>query len=147
MFGHKKTSNMISKLISSLALFSVAVVALVGIYDCTNVVMQSQMDVKSDHSMAMADCIPGKNCGMDINQHLNIWQGMLTANFNGGAFNFLAALLALAVIITLYKITTTPTALLSTRYLYYDRHHPDSKLYNYFILVFSNGILQPKLFA
>lgn len=119
----------------------------VGIFDCANGIMRGYMNTDVS-SHAMADCAPGEQCGMDINTHIQVWQGMIAANMPVSFVNLFSALLFAAFVLGICRISVTPhTASSISRYLYYDRDHRESKLYNHFIDIFSSGILQPKLFA
>lgn len=141
-----KLLRRLPKFTAGVALLSLVTLAGIGMYNCTNPIMQGQMKMGEQHTMT--DCAPGKNCGMDINKHLGIWQSMFTANFNSGWLNFFVSLLLVSFIIGIFKIWPAPEIYSRiARYLYYEREHPDSKLYNYFLRIFRNGILQPKLFA
>ncbi len=142
-----KLLRRVPKFITGLTLLAFATLVFMGIFDCANPIMQSQMSMDGS-AHAMTDCIPGKNCGMDINTHIEIWQGMIMTNLPATFFSFFATLLMAAFVWGMCKIVITPEASpLTDRYLYYDRDHRESKLYNYFIHIFSRGILQPKLFA
>ncbi len=101
----------------------------------------------SAHSMT--DCVPGKNCGMNINEHLGIWQGMFTTILNTDFFNLLATLFVLlSTAVALFKIFSfSDTETIAGRYLIYERSHRDNRLYNYLVGIFASGIVQPKIFA
>ena len=95
-------------------------------------------------SHAFADCIPGENCGMGIDEHIQIWRGMIIANIDASLLGFLAALLFIGLLtqsIALLHLQAT------TQISPYERHHKEWRLYQYLILLFSRGILQPKIFA
>lgn len=130
-----------------LTLLAFIVFIFFGVFDCTNLIMRSQMSMESPNHF-MSDCIPGQNCGMDINTHISIWQGMTTMNLNTDFSSLIASILIAALVFGIYKMFLMPqTSLRISRYLYYDRDHRESTLYNYFVHIFSNGILQPKRFA
>jgi len=111
--------------------------------------MQNQMTTDGPHQI-MTDCVPNQNCGMNINQHIDIWQSMITTNLTANFFGLFAGLLMVGII-TLFgifvKISTTEISSPLSRYIYYERDHRESKLYNFLMRIFAAGILQPKLFA
>ena len=138
----------IPQYITGLTLLAFVVLIFVGMFDCTNLFMQSQMDMKgSGHTMK--DCPPGKNCGMDLNQHLGIWQSMFTTTMGIDFLSLFSALFVLlSAAVALFKFfSCTDDASLVSRYLYYERDHRENKLYNYLVTIFSSGIVQPKIFA
>lgn len=119
---------------------------ILGVFNCSNLIMQSQMTADGPHH-SMTDCIPGKNCGMDIGNHIAVWQGMIATNLNTNVFSLIASLLLIGVFLNFVRSLTSHTSPLLARFLYYGRHHRDETLYNYFVQIFSSGILQPKIFA
>lgn len=142
-----KLFNTMPKLTAGLTVLAFMVLVFVGIFDCMNPIMRSQMAVEGSHH-SVADCVPGKNCGMDINKHIQIWEGMTTTNLHNSFSNLFAGLLLAFFVLAIWKTLVSPqTSSLTARYLYYNRDHPENKLYNHFIHIFSSGILQPKLFA
>jgi len=140
-------SHQLSKYITGLTLLTFVTLVFAGIFDCTNPIMQSQMNMEGPHQ-TMADCIPGKNCGMDINEHVNIWKATFTTTLTSNflIFFFTLLIVSFAVGVSSMLFLRDPLALIQ-RYRYYERDHRESKLYNYFVHIFSSGILQPKLFA
>ena len=75
---------------------------------------------------------------------------MITTNLTANFFGLFAGLLMVGII-TLFgifvKISTTEISSPLSRYIYYERDHRESKLYNFLMRIFAAGILQPKLFA
>lgn len=139
--------NRIPKFLTGLTLLAFLVLVFMGLFDCTNPMMRNQM-VAEQAPHSMMNCVIGKDCGMNINKHISIWQSMITAILNTNFSNFLTILLISTFIFGICKILIThPNYSLASRYLYYQRDHRESRLYNYFIHIFSRGILQPKLFA
>lgn len=142
-----KLLRRIRSYLAGLALLAFFVLVFMGIFNCTNPIMQSQMSTGEPHSF-LADCMPGENCGMDLNKHIEIWQAMITTDLNTSFSGLVASLIIGFFVVGICKRVWSPQIFLpSTQYLYYDRDHRESKLYNYFIHIFSSGILQPKLFA
>lgn len=142
-----KLLHKVPKCVTGVTILTFCSIIFIGIFDCANPIMASQMSTDETHA-GLTDCIPGKNCGMDINTHIEIWQGMITANISTGFFDLLISLLMAAFILIIYKIR--PSSLTFSRYSpcrYYERNNRESKLYNHFVHIFSNGILQPKLFS
>lgn len=142
-----KLFNRVPKFVTGLTILAFFALVVVGMFDCMNPIMQSQMSMEgSGHSKA--DCIPGKNCGMNISEHLSTWQSMFVANISSNLLNFFATLLMAGFVFGIYKLLSIPQiSPLTVRYLYYERDHRDSKLYNYLVRIFASGIVQPKLFA
>ncbi len=135
------------KCITGLTLVSFFTLVFLGIFDCANPMMQRQMTMDGQHSSTV-DCIPGKNCGMDINEHISIWQGMFLTNITMDIFSFLTLVLVVGLAFVHCKFLSSLDFFpLASRYLHYDREHPEHKLYHYLLRIFSDGILQPKLFA
>lgn len=136
-----------SQYISGLTLLAFFALVFVGMFDCNNPVMQSQMSPEG-RSHTMENCAVGKNCGMDINQHLAIWQGMFTANPSVDLLNFLINLFLVSFVIgsgaLIFSLSVSSNI---SRYLYYDRDNRENRLYNYLVGIFAQGILQPKIFA
>lgn len=133
------------KIIAQITIVAFGTIVFFGVLDCTNPFMQSRMNMDFEHHQV--ECIPGQNCGMNIGEHLNTWQGMTTATIAAGNFTLLV-LMAIIVFSTFRRlplIVFLPNTI--RRFLFHARQHRESKLYNYFLLVFSNGILQPKLFV
>lgn len=148
LIGQTKMNVELSRLFASVFLIVLIATPFLGIFDCTNPMMQSRMD--SGHH-ALADCVPGKDCGMDLDTHLSIWQASFTADFSPSTLRLFQSL-AVAVLwgIAAGMFTIFPSFLLAnlvSYFLYYKRHSLASKLYNYFLQIFARGILQPKLYA
>lgn len=138
----------VPKAIAKFTVLSFLTLMIFSIMDCTNFVMQSRIDLGGSAHRSMNDCITSKDCGMDINEHLNVWQGMITTNAGVNFFSLFAAFLFAIIILHVSKLfSISHNSLFLSHYLYYDRDHRESKLYNYFVSIFSSGILQPKLFA
>ena len=133
--------------ITGLTFLAFIVLVFVGIFNCNSFMMQSQMGMEGLHH-SMVDCIPGKNCGMDTNQHLSIWQSMFNANINSDFLTLFSTLFLALVVLKIYKSFLNQQVFsLAYRYLYYERDHRNSRLYNYLLRVFAAGILQPKLYT
>ncbi|MEK7623388.1 MAG: hypothetical protein AAB408_01830 [Patescibacteria group bacterium] len=135
----------IYKFVTGATLLAFLALVLLGLFDCANSIMRSRMAGGESHQ-TMVDCVPGKDCGMDITTHISIWQGMTTTNLTANFSGLLMVLLMIGFIFVAAVLSLQASSLIS-RFLYYDRHHPEHRLYNYFIDIFSSGILQPKLFA
>ena len=142
-----KKFSRVPQFVTGLTLLAFVTLVFIGMFDCSNPIMQSQMDMKSSQHQ-MDGCPPGNNCGMDINQHLSIWQKMFTTTFNTDLLNLFVVLFVIAFVAGFYGLLSSPgTSSRVARYVYYERNHRENKLYNYLINIFRTGILQPKIFA
>lgn len=140
----------VPRLFAGVTILGFSLVIFLGVLNCQNPIMQSEMGMSGGGAQhhSMADCIPGQDCGMDINEHLSIWQSMFLTNLNTNFLILLAGLIVVGLGLAIFKTPlTAQITSLTSRYLYYERDHQDSKLYNYFIQIFSSGIVAPKLYA
>ncbi|MBI5221434.1 MAG: hypothetical protein HY979_01360 [Candidatus Magasanikbacteria bacterium] len=142
-----KLFTSISQFITGLTILAFLVLVFFGMLNCTNPVMQIEMKMdNAQHSMD--ECVPGKNCGMDINKHLSIWQGMFLANVIPDLSSFFVLLIVVCLaLVTFSLLSISDIPLLISRFIFYERNHRGNKLYNYFVNIFASGILQAKLYA
>lgn len=88
-------------------------------------------------------------CHMSFIQHIAQWQLLFTATHGKNWFFSILTLLAALLIITfLSLVPKARDKLLPQRfhdYLY--KHKPEVKLFNNLVLVFSQGILNPRIYA
>lgn len=88
-------------------------------------------------------------CTMNFSEHMALWQGMFTSlPQEVGVLSLLAlALLLVAVIAIWQKPLTEFSELVASRWRLYIKQNPHIRLFNSIIEQFSQGILNPKIFA
>ncbi len=134
-----------SFILSTLTLLAFATLVYAGIFDCANPIMQSRMNMTGSHHMT-PDCIPGQNCGMDLSEHVAVWQSMIAATLAVNGSGWILIILAAVVVFVVFNhLSAMPRAV--SRFLFYARGWRDARRYNYLLPLFSDGILQPKLYA
>lgn len=128
----------------SLLLASVLFLSFFGIFFCTKMMMSAGstgMAMTSDCTGAMGST---SNCPMDIATHLNAWSHLLEVVLNSSLLGllFVSLLVCVSALATILKAEDCDSA-----FQFYLKNHQRYKLYNYFVELFSRGILQPKLLA
>lgn len=91
-------------------------------------------------------------CTMNFSEHIAIWEGMFTSlPQNTGLVDLLilvlAIVLAVAVIAVWQKNLFEFSERVSSRWRLYIKQNPQIRLFNSLIEEFSQGILNPKIFA
>ena len=138
-----------------LAIFGL--VSVFGVYVCMGLFtdMTMPMDVVAmTHTSATVDCGHSEAqktagmCPMSIMEHLGNWQHFFNVIFVSDLL-LLVAMVCIAIIALGFSrangFANSPPWI--ERMLLYGRRQRMDKLYDYFSLIFSEGILQPKLFA
>lgn len=110
-------------------------------------------EMKSDNQMNMGSCLfngqEEEICKMDFSEHLSVWQSIVTSlPQNFGLLNILLLTVVLVVMIPfihdpLYGLSEK----IKFRYKFYIRQNPQISLFNFIQEIFSQGILNPKLFV
>jgi len=108
--------------------------------------------MKSDNQMNMGSCLfngQEEICNMDFSEHISVWQSMVTSLPQN--FGLLDILLLAIVLVVIIPFIHDPLSRLSEkirfRYKLYIRQHPQISLFNFIQEIFSQGILNPKLFV
>lgn len=85
-------------------------------------------------------------CQMTILTHLGMWEQVFTAIFQESVALIVAAAIVfiLFFLISVHHLARGPSTLLSSSVL--QRRKPEFRLFNYFIEIFSQGILHSKTF-
>lgn len=109
-------------------------------------------EMRSDNQMTMGGCLfDGQEeiCNMDFSEHLSVWQSVLTSlPQNFGLLNMLILAIVLVVIIPfLHDPLSRLSERIRFRYKLYIKQHPQINLFNFIQEIFSQGILNPKLFV
>lgn len=108
--------------------------------------------MKSDNQMNMEGCLfngQEEICNMDFSEHLSVWRSMVTSlPQNFGLLNILLLVIVFVVIIPfLHDPLSKLSKKIRSRYKLYIRQHPQINLFNFIKEIFSQGILNPKLFV
>lgn len=108
--------------------------------------------MKMDGNGFMSHCLfckKEKSCEMDLNQHINIWRGMFTNFYQEGGLSkmlvfsgLFAALSFVFAKVLIFKTLEVPFR----KYQFYTRENPQTPLFNFLNLAFSNGIIHPKIY-
>ncbi len=85
-------------------------------------------------------------CPMTFTEHLLRWEEMFTATMQSKAFQSYMFILLVAVLYLVEQRSNTKQSDSDITYKYYKDRHKDTKLFNYLILAFSDGIIHPKLY-
>jgi len=87
-------------------------------------------------------------CRMDALEHITQWQSMLSAIPQFDKALAMVGLLAFSLVFVIFRFLDPERHTL--HYFFsrrYQRKHPDSPLFNYLRVAFSDGILHPKIYA
>lgn len=123
------------------------VVSFLGVFDCMSRLMHP---MGMSEMTSVMDCSPllaqKGGCSMNLLEHLSIWQGAFRANLQSDVFFLLALVLVISYSVTFVAIAIPQAGQLIKPKLYLYLHR-DLKLYNYFLDLFSHGILQRRVYA
>ena len=88
-------------------------------------------------------------CNMNVSEHLSVWQSMITSlpQTTGLLGLLLLSVVLVAVFISLRDILSKLSEKIRFLYTLYIKQHPQISLYNFLREIFSQGILNPKLFV
>lgn len=88
-------------------------------------------------------------CTMDFSEHIALWQGMMTSlPQNMGLVDLLILALVLVAVVAFWRSPLFEfSERVSSRWRLYIKQNPQIRLFNSFIEQFSQGILNPKIFA
>ena len=147
-------STLLSQKITKLSLYVVGVflviVSTLGMYACTAVLAHTAINTNSHSEMKMNDCMenaPHSACAMDMDDHTEGWQVVVTSLLAQNVFDvFIAALLFVALSFILSRLKVVDSQI-DSHFSLYTKAHPNIRLYNYLPQLFSRGILQPQLYA
>jgi len=89
----------------------------------------------------------GTFCPMSGNEHITAWQRLFITPRQQDTLLSFILLLVFGVIALLFQNLTRLRLFLYLQFKLYQKDHPDSLLFNYLQIVFSRGILQPKIYA
>ena len=137
---HLAIAKTIQRKISIALILAISLASIVGV--CFGMKMDSKLVISDCPMMSGA---MSSFCPMAGFDHFTSW---LRAFIGIPATDFLVLLVilfAVGIVADKWRISDDPPY--TEKYKYYTREHPDRPLYNYFLLIFSNGILQPKIFA
>lgn len=87
-------------------------------------------------------------CPMGVIEHIAKWQRLFTATFpQSGDLTFLIFLLFSSAFVSVFVHAPNigPPALAFSPSI--SKNKPETKLFNYFVIIFSQGILNPRLYA
>lgn len=84
-------------------------------------------------------------CQMSVIEHISYWQQLFTAT-SSNTITTLAFLLFLFLLGTNLALSQNKRISWKLFYKFYNRNNPQALLFNYLILVFSTGILHPKVY-
>lgn len=133
----------ISKLSISLG---IAAFLIIGFWGLLSMHANEQGEMMHCPLMASSETM----CPMNIAEHIMSWQQTFTLTKEGKSLLFsLAILLALLAASTLsfFRHCRADKPVLLKYRLYLIRHRPDIKLFNYFLVAFSRGILHSRIYA
>lgn len=84
-------------------------------------------------------------CTMNFSEHLNMWQSMFTATLDSGALLLVIGLMVLAFSVTFKSLDTSRDKEFKT-YKFYSHRQSKSPSFNKLLELFSQGILNPKIY-
>ncbi len=104
------------------------------------------------HNTAMSGCLfndQSEVCTMNVSEHIALWQGMLTnLPQNRGLLDLLLLAVVLITVSVLFKIPLWKfPERAAPRFRLYIKQHPHLRLFNSLIEKFSQGILNPQIYA
>lgn len=104
------------------------------------------MKTHEDGNMPKCPFMMGQSsvCQMSTPEHILRWQQMFFALPQLAYFLIVIAVFTFVFRFLIPQFTLAPPAFLNFRT--YKLNHPDSKLFNYLLLAFSDGILHPKIY-
>ncbi len=139
-------SDIFVKTIFAMTIVSFLVFSLFGI-----VIVMNEM--KMDNHGAISDCLfmtVTSQCPITFTGHINLWQLMFNTLL---PVISLMSVILLAITLTFTKLLfnnnsfTQPLKFLTLRYRLYLKQHPLVSLFDYLKEAFSQGILNPKIYA
>jgi hypothetical protein len=150
---NKEISQKFTKFLTKGTLAIFIIVFFLGIFGCMcNMLMNGQgMKGMTDHyRQGMSDCPAVSSqstvCPMSIGQHL-LLQNVFIADSNFEFLTFFEIVFGCSLAFSIFKIRSHLARDNINYYRSYMLAHQGVRLYNYLLDIFSQGILQPKLFA
>ncbi|OGK12173.1 hypothetical protein A3C98_04805 [Candidatus Roizmanbacteria bacterium RIFCSPHIGHO2_02_FULL_37_15] len=104
-----------------------------------------------DKEGEMTDC-PLKSdtaslCPMGIMEHIARWQQMFLAVIPQLSSLLIAFFVSLVGFFLVLKISSGPSPPKTFHLKYFQKIHPESNLFDYLLVAYSSGILQPKIYS
>lgn len=125
-------------------------VSIVGIFFCTqNLRMMGGNDMGMTTAYEMAQACDGVSvnlCGMSIASHIDAWRNMFDNSILPFVYIVFAFFLSAVSFVALQSLGRD-NLFSYERYQKYRREHPNLLTYRPFVELFSQGILQPTLYA
>jgi hypothetical protein len=148
--------NLLSTFVSRCVLSVFVVVSVFGLYICTSLFTKMAGPTSTPaHHASSYNCVFGIGaddwswCPMGVIEHISSWQQLFTAVVPVDVLALLGVLFVFVagfVLRTLLHHTSSPPYSVVRLGQYYKRQW-GMRLYNYFLTIFADGILQPKRFA
>lgn len=107
------------------------------------------MGMETDNHGHMAACpftMTSSLCTMSFSEHLNMWQNMFTATLDNGTLLLIVGLIVLAFSIAFKHLDTSQDQELKG-YRFYTHKHSKPPTFNKLLELFSQGILNPKIYS
>ena len=124
-----------------LTLITIGVLAVASTFGIT-----MSMGLGGDNKMSNCPLMDGafSLCRMSVTDHVSRWQALFAAVTPSHAVIFLVLLVLGSAVIAVLR-RAAPVVLLE-QFIVPQKGGPDSKLFNHFVLIFSDGILHPKIY-
>lgn len=107
------------------------------------------MGMETDRHGDMATCpltVASSLCRMNFSEHLSMWQSMFTATLDNGTLLLIVGLLVLAIALAFKSLDTYQDQKFKS-YQFYSYKHQKNLVFNKFLELFSQGILNPKIYS
>lgn len=103
------------------------------------------MKTLGDGSMSDCPFAMGQSsmCQMPASDHLSKWQQTFTATLQFAYYPFFLTVFVFIFRSLIYQFTLAPPR--TVAFYRYRLNHPDTKLFNFLLQAFSDGIIQPKI--